>query len=70
MKDYFLRDGEQQNSSISKHNLDQTISIQLPFRNMRLKSINKESLGNSLYDLVFKGRGDSIRTCDLGPLIK
>ena len=32
---------------------------------LRLQTIKKRAWENSLYDLVFKSRGDRIRTCDL-----
>ena len=37
----------------------------VPLSQYETVSNKKESLGNSLYDLVFMSRGDRIRTCDL-----
>ena len=43
----------------------QRVPPRVPLSQYETVSNKKESLGNSLYDLIFKSRGERIRTCDL-----
>ena len=48
-----------------RSNYIKRVPPRVPLSQDETVSNKKESLGNSLYDLVLNGRGDRIRTCDL-----